>query len=327
VQIEQEVVARLDRGRVIFDFFPRRNVDNYLLQWEQRDNYLGLQQVRGIDGAPPRVKRPGLKQFIATPGVFGEYAHIKESELTQRRQIGTFATPINIGDLVVESQELLLQREMDRIELICWTLVATGTFSVAVEQGGIAYTDSYTTQTFTAGVTWSTSATATPLANFRAVQLLSRGKGANFGATSKAYMNRATFNSMVSNTNTNDIAGRRTSGLNTVLNLNEINNVLMGEDLPQVVIYDNGYQDDTNTFQLFVPNNKVIVIGTRASGAPVGEYRFTRNANNANLAPGPYTMIQDTMDRQEPPRQLMVHRGHNGGVVLYYPGAVVAMTV
>jgi hypothetical protein len=326
-QIEQLITPRLERDRVIFDFFPRRSVDDYLLQWEQRDNYLGLQQLRGLDGSPPRVKRPGLKQYIATPGIYGEFAHIKESELTQRRKTGTFADSIDVGDLVTECQELLLQRELDRIELISWTLVATGTFSVAVEQGGIAHTDTYTTQTFTAGVTWATSATATPLANFRSVQLLSRGKGVNFGAGSRAYMNRVTFNSMIANTNTTDIAGRRTSGLNTVLNKDEVNNVLMGEDLPQVVVYDNGYQDDTDTFQLFIPNNKVIVVGQRPSGAEVGEYRFTRNANNPGLAPGPYTKVQSNSDENKVPEQIMVHRGHNGGPIIYFPSAIVVMTV
>jgi hypothetical protein len=326
-KIEQELLPRLMRDREVFNFFPTRTVDTHLLGWEQKDNYLGLQQVRGLNGEPPRVKRIGHKQYLTEPGVYGEFVSIDEQELTTRRQMATYDAPIQLGDLVTEAQEQLLQRELDRIESIVWTLLATGTFAVATAQGGIAHTDSYTTQTFTAGVTWATFATSTPLANFRSVQLLSRGKGVKFGAQALAYMNRATFNNLISTTNSADLAGRRTSGLNTVLNLNETNSVLMGEDLPTIRIYDDGYLDDAGSFTLFVPNNKVIVIGQRPNNAEVGEYRFTRNVNNRGFAPGPYTMVEDTLDANNPPRKLQVHRGHNGGPVIYYPSAVVVMTV
>jgi hypothetical protein len=97
--------------------------------------------------------------------------------------------------------------------------------------------------------------------------------------------------------------------------------------LPTIRIYDDGYLDDAGSFTLFVPNNKVIVIGQRPNNAEVGEYRFTRNVNNRGFAPGPYTMVEDTLDANNPPRKLQVHRGHNGGPVIYYPSAVVVMTV
>lgn len=314
-------------GRVVFDFFPIADVDAHLLKWEQKDNYLGLQQIRGLNGEPPRVKRIGHKSYQMAPGAYGEFVAIDEQELTTRRQIGTFGDTITVDDLVSEAEEQLEQRELDRVEQIVWTLLATGTFSVSNVNGAVTHTDAYTTQTFTAGVTWATSATATPLANFRAVQLLGRGKGVSFGAGAKAYMNRSTLNAMLANTNNNDIAGRRVTGLLSVLNQNEVNNILMGEDLPTVVPYDEGYIDDAGAFQLFIPNNKVIVIGQRPQSQDVGEYRKTRNANNPDLGPGSYTMIYDSMDAQKPPRNLEVHRGHNGGPVIFFPSAVVTMTV
>jgi Phage major capsid protein E len=326
-KIEAELGARMMEGRVGFDLFPTESVDAHLLVWEQRDNYQGLQQVRGLNGEPPKVKRVGHKQYQVPPGVYGEFVEIDEQELTTRRQIGQWGEPIRLDDLVGEGHEYLLQRELDRIEWIIWTLLATGTFSVANVHGSITHTDSYTTQIFTAGVPWSTFATATPLANFRAVQLLSRGKGVNFGAQSSAYMNRSTFNNMISNTNQNDLAGRRVSGLLSVLNQEEVNKVLAGEDLPLVVIYDQGYLDETGTFQLYIPNNKVIVVGQRPAGQTVGAYRFTRNVNNPDMAPGPYTMVEDTLDVNRPPRKLMIHRGHNGGLALYFPSAIVLMNV
>jgi hypothetical protein len=303
------------------------SVDAHVLKWEQFDNFQGLQAVRGLNGEPPKVRRVGLKQYQMAPGAYGEFAEIDELELTSRRQIGTFGDVIKLDDLVMQAQNHLQQREIDRIRLILWTLLTTGTFSVSTLMGGVSHSDTYPFQTFTAGVAWATFATATPLANFRSVQLLSRGHSVNFGGGAKAYMNRTTFNNMISNTNNTDIAGRRTSGLLTVLNLEEVNKVLAGEDLPEVVIYDKGYVDETNTFQLFIPNAKVVVVGQRPNGEKVGDYALTRNANNTDLGPGSYTLIEDSLNEQRPPRRLRVHRGHNGGPRFWFPSAVVMMSV
>jgi hypothetical protein len=327
IQIRQDFVTDLTRDDEVFKLFPIQPVDSHILKWEQRDNYLGLQQIRGLNGEPPKVKRVGHKQYEMAPGVYGEFVEIDEQELTTRRKIGTFGEPINLDDLVAEGEEQLTKREIDRIRLIIWTLLSTGTFSVSNLQGAVTYTDTYPIQTFTAGVAWATVATATPLANFRSIQILSRGHSVNFGSQAQAFMNRTTFNTMISNTNTTDIAGRRQGGLLTVLNLEEVNKVLAGEDLPTIVIYDNGYYDDSGAFQLFIPNNKVVVFGQRPGGDVVGEYRQTRNANNEDLGPGSYTIIEDSLNVQKPPRRLRVHQGHNGGCALYYPSAIVAMSV
>jgi hypothetical protein len=329
--IEPIKLPRLEAARPILRHFPIRTADHHLLEWEQKDNYLGLQQVRGLNGQPLRVNRVGAKRYIEQPGVYGEFVDIDERELTMRRPWGNRGDMVvSIDDLVMEAQDQLLLRRLDRIEWVIWTLLVTGTFSVLGPAGGAIATGAYTTQLFTAGVTWATVATATPLANFRAIQLLGRGSSSVFDQGAEAWMNRATFNSMISNTNANDLAGRRTSGLNTVLNLEEVSRVLAGEGLPQIVIYDQGYFTDAAAFTLFIPDNKVAVIGRRTNGDPLGEYRMTRNVNNPNFAPGSYTHVIDrivTANGGTVPRSIEVHDGHNGGPVLEYPGGIVIMTV
>jgi len=303
------------------------SVDANILRWQQYDRYQGLQQVRGLNGEPPKVKRVGINEYQMNPGTYGEFVEVDEMELTTRREIGTFGTPVKLDDLVLQGQEQLQQREVDRIRLILWTLLTTGTFSVSSLAGGVAHTDTYPIQTFSAGTPWATFATATPLANFRSVQLLSRGYSVNFGSQALAFMNRTTLNNMLQNTNNADIAGRRVSGLLSVLNLDEVNKILTGEDLPTIVVYDRTYQDETDTFQLFVPNAKVVVVGVRPNGETVGDYAMTRNANNDNLGPGSYTLVEDSLNRQQPPRRLRIHRGHNGGPRIWFPSAVVVMSV
>jgi hypothetical protein len=329
-RIEQDKLPNLVARRPIFDILPMENVDAHLLMWEQEDNYVGLQQIRGLNGQPGRVKKTGAKRFIMQPGVYGEFNTIDELELTERRQWGTFNQPVSIDDLVMREQDRLLGRRLDRIEVVGWTLLTAGTFSVLGPDGLVYQSDTFALQTASAAVPWATFATATPLKDFRTVQLLSRGHSVNFGAAAKAYMNRVTFNNLVSNTNTNDLAGRRTSGLQSVLNLSEINSVLAGEDLPQIVIFDGGYIDDAGTFQPFIANAKVVIVGARTDGGRIGEYRMTRNANNPGLAPGAY---MDVIDRgaegsgRQIPRTIEVHDGHNGGPVIYFPSAIVILTV
>lgn len=323
--IEQTKIAALTTEDPIFEHFPMVNVDSHILSWEQRDNYKGLQAVRGLNGQPKRVNFVGGKRYTMEPGVYGEFSSVDEIELTTRRQWGSFNAPINIDDLVTDRQDFLLDRRLSLVKSILWTLVTTGSFTVADEMGATKYAGTFPIQTYSAGVAWGTSATATPLANLRAIQLLSAGYSVNFGSQAKAYMNRVTFNKLVSNTNTNDIAGRRTSGLQSVLNQSEINGVLMGEDLPQVVVYDEGYYNESGTWTRFIATDKVVIIGARPAGQPVGDYAMTRNATNPNLAPGPYMKVVD--DEDDVPRNIKVHDGHNGGPRIYFPSAIVVASV
>lgn len=326
----QDKLPNLIAARPIFQVMPIENLDSHLLEWEQADNYTGLQAVRGLNGQPTRVKKVGAKRYAMAPGVYGEFETIDELELTTRRQYGTFGTPIRIDDLVMRAQDRLLGRRLDRIEKIGWDLLTTGTFSVAGPDGQTFHTDTFTLQTFAAGTVWSTAATSTPLADFRAVQLLSRGHSVSFGTQAIAFMNQVTFNNLIKNTNANDLGGKRTNGLAAVNDINGLNVILAGENLPKIVIFDGGYLDDSGTFVPFIANGKVIIVGARTDGAAIGNYLYTRNANNPNLAPGAY---MDVIDRSQPgpgrqiPASIEVHDGHNGGPVIYFPSAIVVMSV
>lgn len=323
--VAQDKLPNLIANRPIFSILPMRSVDTDVVMWDQEDNYVGLQQIRGLNGQPQRVKRVGGKRYLMSPGVYGEFLVVDEVEITRRRGYGTFNGSISIDDLVMRLQDQLLGRRLDRIEKIGWDLLTAGTFSVAGPDGLTYQTDTFSLQTFSAGTAWSTAATSTPLADFRAVQLLSRGHSVNFGAGAKAYMNRVTFNNLIKNTNAADLGGKRTTGLAPVNDINGLNVVLAGEDLPSIVIFDGGYQDDSDTFQPFIANAKVVVVGNRTDGAAIGEYQMTRNANNPNAAPGAYMKVKD--EPNQVPRLIEVHDGHNGGPALYFPSAIVIMSV
>jgi hypothetical protein len=281
------------------------------------------------------VKAIGAKGYTAMPGVYGEFRRIDEKILTEARQLGMMNGPIDLTREIRREQDYLLGREIDRIKQIGWLLLSTGTFSISNADGSVVHTDRYTMQTATAAVVWSTVATATPMADFRSVKLLSRGHSTSFGRGAVAYMNQATFNEMLSNTNTVDLGGKLAFMLHVgsesaaeMADLPLMNKVLMSADLPQIEIYDEGYIDDNDAFQLFIPNDVVIIVGRRTTGSALGEYRMTRNANNPGFAPGSYIHVIDSLTTGKPvPRWIEVHRGHNGGPVIFYPNGIVRLAV
>lgn len=326
IEIAQEKIPMLSTARAGFDILPMRSVDQPMLIWEQRDNYTGLQQARGLGGRPTRVTKVGAKRYMMEPGYYGEFQEIDEREITTRRQFATWNTPINITDLVMEAQDQLLGRRLDRVEQIIWSLLVTGKFSV-FQDNVLMHTDEFPLLSYASVIPWSTQATSTPLQNFRDIQLLGRGKSVNFGAGATAYMNRRTSNFMLANTNNADLAGKRTSGLANVLSPSDAQTLLTGEGLFNLRIYDEGYlSEPLGEFVPFIPDNKIVVVGQRPAAQKVGEYRMTRNANNVGLQSGPYMKVIDRGEQQVP-RSIEVHDGHNGGPVLFFPSSVIVMGV
>lgn len=325
-EIAQDLLPRLQEDRPVFQIMPIETPDTFLVMWEQEDSYTGLQQVRGLNGQPPKVARVGLQRFQFQPGVYGEHIPIDEIELTVSRAPGTFGTPIDVSAKVMKAQRQLLVRRLDRVESLIWTLLTTGTFAIAGPEGAILHTDSFTLQTFTSTVPWATAATSTPLSDLRAMQLLGRGHSVRFDSSSKLFINQVTVNRLLSNTNATDIFGRRTAGLATFNSLSDINRLLMSENLPSVVPYDEGYLNDSGTFIPFLGDGVGVLVGRRTDGAPIGSYQMVRNANNPDMGPGAYMRVIDKGDK-EIPRSIEVHDGHNGGPTISFPSAIIRVTL
>lgn len=326
VRVGQVKFQRLTDQRVVFRWFPVRDRDFEIVEWEQRDDFGGLQQLRGYNGMPPKVGWVGGKRFRETPGVYGEQKSIDELTLARRRQFGATKVRINIDDLVVEAQDHLLLRRLDRIELTLWLLAAFGTFSVAHPNGGIQHTGTYNVQVVDAS-DWTDHTLGTPLLDLRAPKITGRGKNVSFGSQAVAVMNEITANHLFSNQNDNDLYGRvKNLFVNGQLGSEaQANRVLSTEGTPQILIYDEGYLDDTNTYVPFIPDNRVVIFAKLPAGEVHGEYMMVRNVNNVDMAPGPYTKVIDRTDRV--PREVEIHDGHNGGPALYWPGGIMILNV
>ncbi len=315
---------------ILRDVFPIVKRNTAKLRWRVDDNNVGLMALRGLDGEPTRASVPGHKWYEESPGYFGEFMDVTETEMTERANDEDITRPINVNDLVADRQTTLTYRQTNRMRQMGWTLALTGTLSITLVSGAVGFTQQFTPQAVTPSVLWSTSSTSTPLADLRALQpAYGKGTSTTFGATAKLWMNSETLNFLLSNTNANDLGGRRVEGGNTVNDKDGINRILLGQSLPEINIYDDGYKNDAGTFTYFIPTGKILVVGMRPNGEKPGEFQWTRNANNPGFAPGSYAFVKDYTSgpAQTVPPKIDVHQGFNGGTVIQRPTQLVVMTV
>lgn len=326
-EINAEKIQDLTRSRPTFEIFPTTESDLWTLEWSQKDNWRGFQQLRGLNGEPSYVKMVGEQAFSAKPGVFGEFMTVDETMMTLRAQQVPSGQPVDISTLVTERQDYLNYREIELLEYIHWKALLDGQFTF-VGPTGATYGDVFPIQTATFS-DWSVLATATPLQDLLGLKLLSSGKSVSFGSGAKIYLNSVTLSYLLRNTNASDLGGHlaiASGGTKAFKEIGEVNTVLAGFNLPQLVEYDEGYvAESTGTFTKWIPNDVLSIVGNRTNGDKLGEYRMVRNANNPNLAPGRYEEVIDHLGTRIP-RLIEVHRGHNGGLVIYYGSAIVKAT-
>lgn len=322
--VAQEKVNDLTLDDPIFRHFPIDTVNAGMVEWEQEDNYVGLQQARALGAGFPRVKRTGAKKYVVTPMYFGEYESVDESILTNARELGTFDKALDINAEIMRLQDKLLLREVDRMKQIAWN-AAYGTYSVTDPvTGNVIATDSFAVQTQspTAAYTIGNIATIAPLADFRAVALKGRGKGVAFDSRAIAYANQTTINVMLSNTNSGDLGGKLVVNGNNVMSLDDGNRTLLANGLPQIQPYEGGYLDEDGNWQLRIPDGKFIIFGVRQNGTRIGRIVQTRNAQNPNSAPGPYN---DVVESREPPKEIKVFRGNNYAPTIEFASSIVIL--
>lgn len=332
-RIAPDLIQTASQDDPIFKIFPMRNRNASRLRWAQKDNYRGLMSLRGLGGEPTRINRVGDKIYEAVPGYYGNFSTVDEQEMTTRAG-GNFPVdvtiPVNVGDLVAESQEQLVYLQTTRMKQIAWLLAINHTFAVPLPNGGIGHEETYTGQDVTVSPLWSATATALPLKNLRDLQgQFGFGTSNQFGAMAEAWMNSITANYLLTNSNAADLGGKRVEGGNTVNDVPGITSILRAQSAPSINIWDDGYYDEANVFQLFIPTGKVLIVAKRPNGETPGEFQITRNANNPDMGAAPYAFVDDRTagpTKTVPPR-IDVHQGFNGGPVVERASQLITMTV
>jgi hypothetical protein len=295
------------------------------IRWDELDNDKGMTAPVAPDADPPYDQRLGVTTKEYTPYEFGQFARIPRSEIEAARRLGTLGEVLDVTELVTRELTRQLNKVHVRIESLIWSALLG---SISIDENGVKISETFPVQTYTAATAWSSTATATPLKDFDAVALLFRGKGASI-AGARAYANRKTVNYLLENSNNADIRGLVNLQTTANIGLSEINKVLALRGLPELIQYDEGYYDASGNFTLFIPDNKVIVIGRRAPGEVIGDFVLTRTAYkmvNGEPTPGIWTRVIPPQDDDTNPT-IRVGAGFKGGPRIFYPKSIVVMSV
>lgn len=345
-EINQDLESRADAGRLGMKLFPRKARTTLNVGWWQKDNDFGLMAFRGLDGQPPKVQRLGYNKYEYEAGVYGEHIMLTEAEYMKRANLMDPTQRIPLGDFTQEASRQLIAREADRFESNVFTLLYTGVLSIPSPgpNGGLIYKDSYTIQSYTASIPWTSLSSATPILDMQNIQQKGVGHSGKFDASSTMYINQFTANALINNQNANDLDGRRGQYGSTLNNLLAISSYFQAQNLPAIEVYDEGYQiapivgpETTpltsaglpNQFQKFIPNHGGILVGKRPNGETVGEYQITANSAAGNQ-PVSYTWVADYFNGINAPKtipgKMEVYRVVNGGPALFFPYSVLAAT-
>lgn len=345
-KIAPELIQANAMGDPIFEFFPITQHSQVKLRWTIKDNYTGLMNLRGYDGAPTRVLRPGETMFEELPGVYGEFGQLDEQELTERAAgfPADLTIPMNVGDMVTEWQSVLTTRQVQRMKQVTWLLATTHSLAIPLPAGGIGHQVSFAGQALTVGTLWSNLNSSTPLHDLRQLQFLyGRGTSNNFMAQATALMNQKTAGYLMDNRNAADLGGIRAEYGNTVVNsVDDVNKILLSQGAPKIRIWDDSYQMPTgtagttagaqpgNTYQLFLPDGIVLVIAQRPGNEKPGQFMWTKHMVNGG-GTSAYAFINDYTKNNGGlvlvPPKIEVHQGFNGGPVQTRPSQTVTMTV
>jgi len=323
-ELERERLPVLQQEYAGAELCPIEEEDADTVLWEIPGNVTGLSLARGANEEFPVVQDVALNRYFLTPGRFGESMIVDEVRMERMRKPGTLGDPLDATSEIGRLQEALAEREGSLIEKLRWDMLVTGSVNVLRKDGTSVNVMNYVPQRFTPSIPFTTYATATPLANFRTIRSQFSGFGHIFDGRARAYGQAKTIDTIFANTNQNDIAGKRLTGLSQALSIKMYNQVALDEGLPLLEYYDGTYLSESTKLPVrYIPEGKLVVVGYRkTTGLKVGAYKMTRNASNPNQAPGIYVNVGV---RDRAPLLPFTERGHNGAPVQNYIRQVVVV--
>ena len=320
-------VQRSEDTRLGMQLFPQVEKDATSLIYERHDLLRGVQAARGLNGPTQPAVMPGYSTYSSDPAYYGDHIALIEKDLVERRKVGDWDTFDSQGELTDRAANYLERRYCDRIEKNAFDLCINGSYDGQDAQGRQKYFDIYAIGKYTPGTLFSDTANSTPLAYFRTtIATAEKGVSVDF-RSGEMLMNRATLNTILSNTKAGDLGDRRFDVGQTLNSVDELNDILIANDLPKVRIYNEGYYPEpSGAFTRFIPDGKILILGKRTDGEPIGEYWLTRAAQNGGK-PGYWVDVVDmTTGVGSDPPKVLVKAGHNGGPKLFYPEAVISIT-
>lgn len=326
--LQQELMPRYTENRLGFQLMPFAESEFATIYFDRPDIFKGMQQWRGLKQGSKFVNEgranPYGQRCEVQPGYWGEFDRVEEDLLTRGAQFGTASSVFDLTEHMVRMDRNLLERQYNRIEFNIWRSLVFGEYVAYNMSGQVVFQAQYDIRTISPRIPWSDRDRSTPLRDFRFVRKFGRGTSADFGRGARYIMNQSTADCLFSNQNRNDIGKAGLSACCTFMGPDVVNAQFAAQGLGTVEVYDEGWVDEQRNFNLYIPDGYVVIVGARPGGTPVGHYWYTRNAVGCGITTGPWQKVVDTCER-EVPREISVHRGHNGGPAIEYPRSVVIL--
>ena len=254
-KIARDLVLAMSDSNPIFQYvFPIKERTALKLRWEVDEDYRGLMKLRGLGGPPTPIETFGKNYFETDAAVFGEYATIDETEMAALSSGIPDDVEINVSvnERVDELQSTLMTRQENRMRMMAWKVATTGALAIPIgANGGIGYREGYTIPTYTVAIPWSTTATATPIANLQSLPMsYGRGTSNSFGRNAVILANSKTMSYFHLNRNSNDYAGKGYQNGAKIQDFGQYELLRQGLNLPQFIEWDGAYYDDAGSFDL-----------------------------------------------------------------------------
>lgn len=284
--ILQELLPERTMTDVVFtDLMRPRAIREQTILMEQRDSFYGYTPGRVPGASFAQVNREAKNRITLEAVQYGEDKVMDEKFMLMSRQIGTFASPMDLTEEQMNDQVHLIDRFIKRYKKVTWDLFTTGKYQALGANGELVGQDSYTFTQFSAAVDWSTLGSATPLFDLRTMKLKHRGQSASFGRKARIYSQSTDIINLLSNTNANDLGARLKfiPGYGTrTLSLADVNDIFLAMDLATIVEYDeflptgaSNFGTGPAAFTMYIPAGTAVCVGARDYGDPVCDYTMT----------------------------------------------------
>jgi hypothetical protein len=325
-QVASLLIQRDMAKSKLLKLFPVVKYNETELVFERMQVAVGQQHARGDGGPTGPVPKRGVDQMKVVPSKFGDHFVITEDEFIGLREIGDISKFMADDKKISQAVVDMTDRYIVRLHTNIANMLMNGTYSVFDATGRERDRLIYSIPQYTPGTLFDDFAASTPMKYIRdLIPKLELGVSVNFRSGS-ILCSRPTANLVLNNANAADIFGKRREVGATFNSIDDVNKLLLANDLPQFEIVEDGYypgpvqSGKPSNFTRFLTNGKMVLIGAREDGAPIGDYRLTRAAQNANSGPGEWYTVED--NRQRSPWGMILSMGHNGGPVPYYPEGI-----
>jgi len=310
-------------GRQFCPIVPEYVLD---IQYDILAPSFGMTKAHQIGSEPKTANVPKMDTKRFGTAYWKETLRVNEQELLYARQAGSYNQRAG-RDLIAQRSIHMDTRLETRLEWLTWQSVINGTLNI--DENGVNYTVDYKVPdvnkpdiSTVSGQKWS-DPKSDPISDINTWILLYRGTGAK---PRKAYFNTTVAKALSTNANFRELLKRYNVQLTGLSNVAEGLKVL----IPNLdfVLYDEGYLDETMSFQQFIPDGQFVIIGDYP-GEKMMDFVSTISLHNGGIGnpqPGKFALVEDESQSNKNP-YLDLTVGIYGLPRVFHPNWIVSAKV